>query len=198
MKKYLWDGIQQNTNLMLPKFSPPELEPLELATALNPSLVADLDEDIHRMYKMAEKAFWVFDELKVELAKDARDWKKLSEDQQHFIKHIIAFFTASDFYVNKTNTEQVKTRVNYLPWHRWEDFKVAMENTHNITYGRLVETYVTDTAERKHILEAVKFNPAIQQKVDWMHKWVGKSNQMAHLEERKQMANRDHCNFYVR
>ncbi len=32
----------------------------------------------------------------IDLAHDIADWKKLSENEQHFIKHVLAFFAASD------------------------------------------------------------------------------------------------------
>jgi ribonucleotide reductase beta subunit family protein with ferritin-like domain len=159
--------------------------------------VINNDEDIHQLYKKAEKSFWVFEELLTELDKDAAFWPKLSADQQFFIKNILAFFAVSDFYVNETITEQIKTRVKYLPWHRWEDFKLMMENTHNMTYGKLVEAYIKDKKERMEILDAVRFNPSIQSKIDWMHKWVGKSNEMAHLEKSKQLAIRDLYNSFI-
>jgi len=188
---------QKVKKLMLPTMKDLVLEPLEDPSSLCPSLVMNTDEDMHKLYKKAEKSFWVFEEVLPDLAKDANDWKKLSPDQQFFIKNILAFFAVSDFYVNETITEQIKTRVKYLPWHRWEDFKLMMENTHNITYGKLVEEYVKDKKERKEVLEAVRYNPSIQSKINWMHKWVGKSNQMHHLEKRKQLAIRKLYNSFI-
>ena len=173
------------------------IEPLELDSAMHPSLLVNNDEDMHKMYKASEKSFWVLEELLNELNKDPADWVKLSPEQQHFVKNVLAFFSVSDFYVNETITEQIKTRVKYLPWHRWEDYKLMMENTHNVSYGTLVVKYITDPKERKEILDAVRFNPAIQQKINWMHKWVGKSNQMVHLEKPKQLAIRELYNSYI-
>ena len=38
--------------------------------------------------------FWTVDEI--DLSQDTKDWQKLSKDEQHFIKHVLAFFAASD------------------------------------------------------------------------------------------------------
>ena len=50
--------------------------------------------DIWRMYKDQMACFWTPDEI--DLGQDVRDWQKLSKDEQHFIKHVLAFFAASD------------------------------------------------------------------------------------------------------
>ena len=37
----------------------------------------------------------------IDLAEDAKDWATLSSDEQHFLKHVLAFFAASDGIVNE-------------------------------------------------------------------------------------------------
>lgn len=51
------------------------------------------------MYKKAEASFWTAEEL--DLAHDATDWESLSSNEQHFVKHVLAFFAASDGIVNE-------------------------------------------------------------------------------------------------
>lgn len=51
------------------------------------------------MYKKAEASFWTAEEL--DLAHDAKDWEGLSANEQHFVKHVLAFFAASDGIVNE-------------------------------------------------------------------------------------------------
>ncbi len=182
---------------MLPVFKQLLIEWVEEESSLHPSLSMFPDEDIDFFYKKAEKSFWVFEEVLPDLAKDPQDWIKLSANQQLFVKNVLAFFAISDFYVNQTIGEQVKPRIKFLPWHRWEDFKMMIENTHNFTYGKLAECYIKDKKERKEILDAVRFNPAIQQKVNWMHKWVGKSNELAHIDQTKREAIRELYNTYI-
>jgi ribonucleoside-diphosphate reductase subunit M2 len=38
--------------------------------------------------------FWTAEEI--DLAQDTMDWKKLTKNEQHFIKMVLAFFAASD------------------------------------------------------------------------------------------------------
>ena len=49
---------------------------------------------IWQMYKKALGVFWTSEEI--DLGKDLIDWPKLKPDEQHFIKHILAFFAGSD------------------------------------------------------------------------------------------------------
>jgi ribonucleoside-diphosphate reductase subunit M2 len=50
--------------------------------------------DIWKMYKEQMACFWTPDEI--DLGQDVKDWQKLSKDEQHFVKNVLAFFAASD------------------------------------------------------------------------------------------------------
>jgi ribonucleotide reductase beta subunit family protein with ferritin-like domain len=186
-----------NILTMLAPYQEPLTERVEQESELHPSLSVNIDQDMHDMYKKAEASFWVLEELEAELAKDPKHWENLEKEKSDFLKHILAFFAVSDFYVNETIVEQIKTRVMNLHWWRWEDFKVMMENTHNKTYGRLAEVAVPDKIERRVILDAVQYNPVIQKKIDWMHRWVGKDNELVHLARQKQIAIRELYNSFI-
>ena len=51
------------------------------------------------MYKKAEGSFWTAEEL--DLSKDRSHWEGLNDNERHFIKHVLAFFAASDGIVNE-------------------------------------------------------------------------------------------------
>ena len=55
--------------------------------------------EIWEMYKLHAASFWTAEEI--DLAEDAKDWKSLSDDERHFLKHVLAFFAASDGIVNE-------------------------------------------------------------------------------------------------
>ena len=48
---------------------------------------------------MEQASFWTAEEI--DLAEDLKDWKELNENEKHFLKHILAFFAASDGIVNE-------------------------------------------------------------------------------------------------
>ena len=53
-----------------------------------------VDADIWKMYKKQMDCFWRAEEI--DLSKDIKHWTTLNDNEQHFIKHILAFFAASD------------------------------------------------------------------------------------------------------
>jgi len=55
--------------------------------------------DIWKFYKRALASIWTCEE--VDLANDMKDWLRLTPDEQYFIKHVLAFFAASDGIVGE-------------------------------------------------------------------------------------------------
>lgn len=51
-----------------------------------------MHKKIWEMYKKHEASFWTAEEI--DLSQDQKDWDKLNENEQHFIKHVLAFFAA--------------------------------------------------------------------------------------------------------
>ena len=64
---------------------------------------------IWKMYKKAEASFWTVEE--VDLSKDMKDWEGLKKDEQYFVKHVLAFFAASDGIVNENLVERFMQEV---------------------------------------------------------------------------------------
>ena len=50
--------------------------------------------DLYALYKKQLACFWTTDEI--DFSKDRDAFLNLNENEQHFIKHILAFFAASD------------------------------------------------------------------------------------------------------
>lgn len=69
-------------------------------------------QDIWRMYKKAEASFWTAEE--VDLSKDMKDWESLKPQEQHFVKHVLAFFAASDGIVNENLVSLIVKRNLFL------------------------------------------------------------------------------------
>ena len=65
--------------------------------------------DIWKMYKDQKAAFWTAEEI--DLAQDLKDWEKLSQGEQHFIKHVLAFFAASDGIVLENLAQRFMTEI---------------------------------------------------------------------------------------
>ena len=65
--------------------------------------------DIWSFYKKAEASFWTAEEI--DLSQDLTDWGQLNDDERHFIKHVLAFFAASDGIVNENLAENFLSEV---------------------------------------------------------------------------------------
>ena len=98
--------------------------------------------DIWQMYKKHEASFWTAEEI--DLSQDGKDWANLTGNEQHFIKHVLAFFAASDGIVLENLAEKFITEVQ-LPEARWSDhtpLPLDTQPTHNHTHA--------DTHSRTH------------------------------------------------
>ena len=122
------------------------------------------------MYKKAEANFWTAEEL--DLSKDLSDWNKLNDNEKHYIKHILAFFAASDGIVNENLVERFCQEVKVLEAKFFYGFQIAMENIHSETYSLLIDTYIKDTGEKKNLFNAVQNIPSIKKKAEWALKWI--------------------------
>lgn len=127
--------------------------------------------DIWEFYKSMEASFWTAEEI--DLSQDLNDWNnKLNDDERYFIKHILAFFAASDGIVNENLAENFVNEVQYAEAKFFYGFQIMMENIHSETYSLLIDTYVKDEAEKDDLFNALEVFPAIKKKADWALKWI--------------------------
>ena len=127
--------------------------------------------DIWEWYKKSEASFWTAEEI--DLHQDLTDWtSKLNDDERYFIKHILAFFAASDGIVNENLAENFVNEVQYSEAKFFYGFQIMMENIHSETYSLLIDTYVKDDAEKDQLFNAIENFPAIKKKADWALKWI--------------------------
>ena len=127
--------------------------------------------DLWEWYKKCEASFWTAEEI--DLHQDLTDWKtKLNDDERYFIKHILAFFAASDGIVNENLAENFVNEVQYSEAKFFYGFQIMMENIHSETYSLLIDTYVKDDAEKDKLFNTIETFPAIKKKADWALKWI--------------------------
>jgi ribonucleoside-diphosphate reductase beta chain len=127
--------------------------------------------DIWEWYKKMEASFWTAEEI--DLSQDLNDWNnKLNNEERYFVKHILAFFAASDGIVNENLAENFVSEVQYSEAKFFYGFQIMMENIHSETYSLLIDTYVKDEAEKAELFNALEVFPAIKKKADWALKWI--------------------------
>lgn len=132
-------------------------------------------DDIWSYYKKAEASFWTAEEI--DLAPDLVDWEsKLNDDERHFIKHVLAFFAASDGIVNENLAENFVAEVQYTEAKFFYGFQITMENIHSETYSLLIDTYIKDSAEKNKLFNAIDTIDCVKKKADWALRWIDKGS----------------------
>jgi ribonucleotide reductase beta subunit family protein with ferritin-like domain len=126
--------------------------------------------DIWDMYKKSVSCFWTAEEL--DLSKDIDDFNKLSENEKHFIKHILAFFSSSDTIVNINLGERFLNEVQVLEAKFFYAFQMTIENIHSETYSLLIDTYFKNSGEKHEAFNAIQYIPCIKKKAEWCFKWI--------------------------
>ena len=128
-------------------------------------------KEIWEMYKTAEQVFWTAEEI--DLSSDIVDWnEKLNDDERHFIKHVLAFFAASDGIVNENLAINFMKEVQYPEARCFYGYQIMIENIHSETYSLLIDTYIKDTVERNKLFNAVETVPCVGRKAEWALKWI--------------------------
>ena len=127
--------------------------------------------DLWEWYKKSQASIWTAEEI--DLHQDLSDWSnKLNDDERYFIKHILAFFAASDGIVNENLAENFVNEVQYSEAKFFYGFQIMMENIHSETYSLLIDTYVRDETEKSNLFNAIETFPAIKRKAEWALKWI--------------------------
>lgn len=128
------------------------------------------NDEIWKMYKKQVECFWRCEE--VDLAKDLSHWNSLNEQEQYFIKMILAFFAASDGIVLENLASRFMNDVQLSEARAFYGFQIAMENIHSEMYSLLIETYVKDREEKHKLFMALDNFECIKKKADWAMKWI--------------------------
>ena len=129
----------------------------------------DFDPPLKRK-KATIPGYWTVEEI--DLAKDHDDWEKLSDNERHFIKNVLAFFAASDGIVNENLVLNFMSEIKVSEVLAFYSFQNAIETIHSETYSLLIDTYIKDETEKDRLLNSIETIPSIRKKADWAIKWI--------------------------
>lgn len=127
---------------------------------------------VWKMYKKAVGCFWVAEE--VDLTNDMPHWERLTDNERHFISHVLAFFAASDGIVNENLAMNFSNEVQIPEVRCFYGFQIAMENIHSEMYGLLIDQYIKDPVEKTRLFNAIETVPCVTRKAEWALKWCNK------------------------
>lgn len=149
-----------------PTFVEPLLRPITNHYTLFPIKYDDMWEH----YKKHVSSFWIVEE--VPLDKDIQDWEKLTDEEKHFIKHVLAFFAGSDGIVLENLVERFMSEIQIPEARCFYGFQGAMENIHSEMYSQLINTYIKDKTEQHRLFNAIQTIPCVGKKANWAVKWI--------------------------
>merc|ERR1719270_1135207 len=149
-------------------------EPLLQPNANRFVLFPITDEWAWDMYKKHMASFWTAEEI--DLGDDKKDWATLNDKERHFIKHVLAFFAASDGIVLENIICNFADEVQSPEARCFYAFQGAMENIHSETYSLLIDTFVKDPVEKDQLFNAMHNMQCIKDKADWAMKWMDSSS----------------------
>jgi ribonucleoside-diphosphate reductase beta chain len=163
--------LSQNLEGILPQKTSLPVEPILVENNDRFVLFPIKHQEIWKMYKQAEASFWTAEEI--DLGQDLHDWEnKLNQNERHFIKHVLAFFAASDGIVNENLAVNFLNEVQYPEARCFYGFQIMIENIHAETYSLLIDTYIKDNREKDFLFHAVETLPCVAKKADWALRWI--------------------------
>jgi len=121
-------------------------------------------------YKKQVACFWTTEEI--DLSKDLNDWNKLNEDEQFFIKNILAFFAGSDGIVLENLGKRFLSEIQIPEARCAYGFQLMIENIHSETYSLLIDTLIKDQVEKEHLFNAINTIDCVQKKAHWAIRWI--------------------------
>lgn len=99
----------------------------------------------------------------------------MSKDEKHFVKHVLAFFAASDGIVNENLAQNFASEVQIAEARCFYGFQIAIENIHSEVYSLLIDTYVTEKEEKAYLFNAMETVPCVRKKAEWALQWTDAS-----------------------
>jgi ribonucleoside-diphosphate reductase subunit M2 len=134
--------------------------------------------EIWAMYKTQQELYWKAEEI--DFSKDYDDFITLDEDEQHFIKMILAFFASSDGIVNFNLRERFLREIKMMEAQVAYGWQMMMEAIHSETYSKMLENIVKDPVEREYLFNSIKTVDSIKLMADWALKWIESSDSLAY------------------
>lgn len=133
--------------------------------------------DIWNLFQTQRKAIW--SESEIDLVEDLKHWKNLSQNEQFFIKRVLAFFAGSDGIVMENLAARFMNEIQIPEARLFYSSQIFIEAVHSLMYAQLLDTYVSDVKEKQHLFRSIETIPAIQKKAQWALKWISSQDSFA-------------------
>lgn len=130
------------------------------------------------LYEKQMALFWTAKEI--DFSKDLEDFETLTENEQHYLKRVLAFFAASDGIVNFNISSRFLQEITVMEASVCYGFQMAMENVHSEVYSIMLDNLVKNTAEREMLFNSIQTVESVKSISDWAFKWINSDKSFAH------------------
>jgi ribonucleotide reductase beta subunit family protein with ferritin-like domain len=130
------------------------------------------------LYEKQMALFWTAKEI--DFSKDLEDFESLTENEQHYLKRVLAFFAASDGIVNFNISSRFLQEITVMEASVCYGFQMAMENVHSEVYSIMLDNLVKNTAEREMLFNSIQTVDSVKSISDWAFKWINSDKSFAH------------------
>ena len=151
------------------------LEPILQENPTRFTLFPIMKPKLFQKYKQHVSVFWTPEEI--DLAKDMKDWVKLSANEQHFIKNVLAFFAGSDGIIQENIAARFMNEIQLAEARQFYSVQLMMEACHSETYSLLIDTYIEDKEEKLSLFHAIQTVPCVKLKAEWAQKWIASTEE---------------------
>ena len=139
--------------------------------------------DFYERYKAAIRNTWTVEE--VDLASDLPDLARLTDEELHLVKRLIAFFATGDSIVANNLVLNLYKHVNSPEARLYLSRQLFEEAVHVQFYLTLLDTYLQDDDERRQAFAAIEHIPSIRAKGEFCFRWIGSISSLDELATRE-------------
>ena len=134
--------------------------------------------NLWELYEKHLALFWTAKE--VDFSKDLEDFETLSENEQHYLKRVLAFFAASDGIVNFNISSRFLQEITVMEAIVCYGFQMAIENIHSEVYSIMLDNLVKNPTERTMLFNSIQTVDSVKMISDWAFKWIDSDKSFAH------------------
>lgn len=132
-------------------------------------------QDLYDFYQQAVGAFWTVGEM--DLTEDIEHWEtRLTHDERHYIKAVLAFFASSDGIVSENLSLRFANEIQYPEARCFYYFQLAIESIHMESYSLFIDVYIKDATEKQRLFRSLDTVPVVRKKAEWALRWIENTN----------------------
>jgi len=134
--------------------------------------------DIWNLYQQQLAAFWKPNEI--DFSRDLDDFLVMNENEQFYIKRILAFFAASDGLVNFNIGKRFLNDIKIMEGLVCYTYQMMMEYQHSESYSIMLDNLVKNTEEKNYLLNSIETVDSVREIANWALKWSNSEKSFAH------------------